>query len=65
MTDIVEQVKTQNTRPKVERTIKNFRLTADEKNMLAELSAVLGVNDSEAIRRMIKATYEAVVLKHQ
>ena len=65
MTDIVERVKTQNTRPKIERGIKNFRLTAEEKNMLTELSAALGVNDSEAIRRMIRATYEAVVLKQQ
>ena len=57
MTELIEQVKTQSTRPKVKRQAKITRLTPEENQILKELAEHLGVSESEALRRAILATH--------
>jgi hypothetical protein len=57
MTELIELVKTQTTRPKVKRQVKHARLTPEENKMLADLAALLEVSEAEAIRRSIHATH--------
>jgi len=57
----IEEIKNNSTQAPKKKSVKQLRISPDEKAMLSKLSKSLKISESEAIRRMIKATYQSLM----